>query len=380
MARKNAGDSAHGFNDVIGLVLMGVSVLLLAALLSYNPRDLPANAVPPNQPIHNWIGPFGAHLGYWSFLVIGGAAYELPALLLLVGLGCFFEAFAYLRRRWPWAVLLLACCMGLLDLYRDYLGMLERNLSITAGGILGSGLNYYLFHNFGTPGATIIYIMVAFISVLYLTNFRLGEWVRRLWAARPKPGASPDETALEKRAAELQKQKKALEDEVARSGLGADLKPVPEPTVRDLSVPQAKGGRPKKAAAGEPGKETAPADAVEVIPAREIEAATTGDILGHKPEAEKSAGNGKPVEPPVESATADKTVAEAKAGAGGASLPAEAPAQVPVAPAPKAKPVPKKPKPITVASTPLIGNYNFPPWSFCRRPTPRCVRRNRRKS
>ena len=51
---------------------------------------------------------------------------------------------------------------------------------------------------------------------------------------------SADEIALERRAHELEKQAKKLKEEVARSGLGADMQPVPEPTVRDLSVPQAK--------------------------------------------------------------------------------------------------------------------------------------------
>ena len=118
MARKASADSdsAHGFNDVIGIVLMGVSVLLLVALLSYHPRDVSANGLPTNPSARNWIGPFGAWMAYYSFLSVGAAAYELPALLVFLGLGCFFDFFAYLRRRWVWTVVLFVCCVGLLDL------------------------------------------------------------------------------------------------------------------------------------------------------------------------------------------------------------------------------------------------------------------------
>src|SRR6185503_13811023 len=63
--------------------------------------------------------------------------------------------------------------------------------------------------------------------------------------------------------------------------------PVPEPTVRDLSVPQAKAGRGKKSA--DPVKEPAPPDEVEIIPAREIVAATTAEVLGKKAEASATA-------------------------------------------------------------------------------------------
>jgi len=86
----------------------------------------------------------------------------------------------------------------------------------------------------------------------------------------PKGGepaeATAEEQALARRARELQKQAKKLQEEVDRSGLGADLKPVPEPTVRDLSVAQARPGRSKKAA--EPVRSLDPADEGEVIPAR----------------------------------------------------------------------------------------------------------------
>jgi hypothetical protein len=60
MARKEPADSpsARGFNDIIGIVLLCLAVLLLTALLSYHPRDVSANSLPTNPAVHNWIGPF----------------------------------------------------------------------------------------------------------------------------------------------------------------------------------------------------------------------------------------------------------------------------------------------------------------------------------
>src|SRR5207247_9560937 len=161
------------------------------------------------------------------------------------------------------------------------LGNLERNLYTTAGGILGVNLNKYLFGYFGTVGATILFLMLASISLLLLTNFQLGLWLRGVWEGwtDAKRGTTPEERALERRARELQKQAKKLQEEVERSGLGADLQPVPEPTVRDLSVPQNKGSRGRKAPS-EPVQEPEPPDEVEVIPAREVAAASTADVLG----------------------------------------------------------------------------------------------------
>ena len=108
-------------------------------------------------------------------------------LLFLVGLGCFFEAFAYLRRRWLWALVLFLCFMGLLDLYKDRLETLQRNINATAGGILGLNLNQHFFDYFGTTGATIIYLMLYFISLLFLTNFQLGNWMRSVLGPARSP-------------------------------------------------------------------------------------------------------------------------------------------------------------------------------------------------
>jgi DNA segregation ATPase FtsK/SpoIIIE, S-DNA-T family len=364
MARKASAnsESSRGFNDIIGVVLMCFAALLLAALLSYHPRDVSANAVPPNPSVRNWIGPFGAWLAFYWFHWVGATAYLFPVLFFAVGLGCFLDAFAYLRRRWAWSLVLVLCCMGLLDLYRDYFGKLHSNLNAEVGGVLGLNLNQHFFGEcFGRAGATILYLMLYFISLLFLTNFQLGEWIRRLWGRRAAAGGglTPEEAMLERRARELQKQVKKLEDEGEPSGLGQDMQPVPAPTVRDLSVSQpSKAGRGKRPAQPEPVKEPAPAEVVEVIPAREVAAATVGDILGKKPEsAEAKPSDANAEGSPTEKAAAGEKMPEPKA---------EPEVHITGLPARQ----PRKPKPITVASTPMIGNYQLPPLDFLQHPDP----------
>ncbi len=104
MARKSSVDTKphHGLNDVVGVVLLGLALLLLVAMLSYDSRDISRNYVASQKPpTQNLIGPFGAHLAYAVFFLTGVTGYLLPFVLLFLGLGCFFEKFAYLRRRWP---------------------------------------------------------------------------------------------------------------------------------------------------------------------------------------------------------------------------------------------------------------------------------------
>ena len=188
MARKASADtgSPRGFNDIIGLTLLMFALLLLASLLSYDSRDIAANNFPATPSPRNWIGVFGANLAYHTFFWVGVGAYVLPVLMVFIGLGCFFQAFAYLRRRWLWGLVLFLCCIGLLDLYRAHLPNIEARLHTYPGGTLGIAINRDLFGYFGTMGATILFLMLYFISLLYLTNFQLGEWLRSFSWNRPR--------------------------------------------------------------------------------------------------------------------------------------------------------------------------------------------------
>ena len=146
MARKEASGSsdAHGWNEILGIIMVAAALLLVAALFSYDRYDLASNRVPPNAQVHNWIGPIGAHLAYGIFLVFGGGALLLPVFLVMFSLAGFFEAFAYLRTRWIWAVILLLACMGTMDLYSEELNWANINGEAgKAGGLIGMGVGRF---------------------------------------------------------------------------------------------------------------------------------------------------------------------------------------------------------------------------------------------
>jgi S-DNA-T family DNA segregation ATPase FtsK/SpoIIIE len=365
MSRKSPPDSNKGFADIIGVALLAAALLLLVAQLSFDRYDLSFFKDPPIKPVHNWIGTVGAYLAWGSFLPFGVVGYLLPVLFAAFGVAYLLNVLGYLRERLRWSLLwsavLVISLTGLLYLLDSagWLGNLHEAIgSQSAGGWLGF-VTYgqtpryeYGFCLLGKVGAIIVYATLCLISLLFLTNFQLGEWIRRFLqkepaAAEPK---SADEAALERRARDLEKQAKKLQEEVQRSGLGADLQPVPEPTVRDLSVSQAKpaSARVRKTALPEPSKETEAVREAEPAPPREAVAATTEDILGKKPEV------------------AEKNGAEKSDGEKPEPVVHMADGSVPAAP-PKPR-APRKPKPLTVAATPIIGNYQLPPLDFLQHP------------
>lgn len=439
-ANENEPPPIRGEGGIIGLGLLAAAVLLLLAQFSFDKHDVALNTAVPNPEIHNLIGRVGAHVANAGFFAFGAAAYLLPPLLLLIGLVPFMGQLQHLRRRWPWCIVLLLCLVGLFDLFPGAFGRIVRAInSGYAGGSVGMWLNQYLFKHFlGTVGASVVFLTLYVVGLIYLTNFALLDWARSLFlrgedSAVSGAAVSAEELALQRRAKELEKEAKRLQEEVERANkaksakvapadpptepertgpeLGADLQPVPEPKIRDLSVPQAKPGdiavkvRRKEKPAETPAEDLSPSTAAKpslqraddaiIIKAEEVAAATTADILGNDnelPKKPEKAPRPVKVEPLVESTKVAESepvapseplvhIADALAVATTEAPKSEEPKLTEpatpapaildnsgTAPRPRPKPQPKKPKPMTVASVPLIGNYQVPPLDFLQHP------------
>ncbi|HEY1490111.1 MAG TPA: DNA translocase FtsK 4TM domain-containing protein, partial [Verrucomicrobiae bacterium] len=238
MSRKTRSDSNKGFGDVIGIALLAAALLLFVAQMSFDPHDLKGLNLPLNRSTHNWIGPLGAYLAWWIFLPFGLVAYLIPPLLALFGAAYLLDFLSYLRERirWSllWSVMLVISSTGLLYVFDPGSPSHDRLHEMLGTWSAGGGLGWLTYgqtqnRNFGFSllgqlGATIVYSALALISLLFLTNFQLGEWIRALFDKEPAAAdaeeKSPEEIALERRARDLEKQAKKLQEEVARSGLG----------------------------------------------------------------------------------------------------------------------------------------------------------------
>ena len=390
--------------DSQGLLLILVAVVLAAALISYDRLDLGVNTTEPNTAIRNWMGRFGAHVVYNLHLVLGFGIWVLPVLLLGFGFASFIPSLNYLRR---WRSLLASvglviACVGVLDLCERWIPgvQIRKNSGPSPGGLLGHQINNaWVEYSVGRMGAAVTYVIIYLASLLFLTDYQLLVWIRQLWVRVPKTPEekmAAEEASIEKKAKALEKKARELtkqadvESEVSSavtkparakaavvpqpdgasepSGVGADLKPFPEVTIRDLSVPQP--------------REVRTVQAGEVIKADEISAvlAPAGDepALASEPRKPKSVAERILGRPPGADLTDDEgSTVESIESVGPRAEPLDgedAPpwdrpedAAHPVAEAlpvvaarPRVVMQPRKIKPITVASAPIIGNYRLP--------------------
>ena len=362
----------------IGILMIAFSVLYLLSLLSYDPVDPPLNSGDTANGYQNMIGPVGAYLSYISFLGIGFAAYMMPLLLLMFGLAFLHPFFAYLRNSWKEPVAALIYTLALMGLLQE----LDTNFGLDfwakgfqLGGVIAEGLIYPVFHTFGTAGAIIIYSAFLLASLYYLTNIQpLEIWARLvdLWEdwrdrranASFAAGATsaPSEKNLKRKAKRLDKaldkQKKAIDELEAAQGLGADLKPVPEPTIRDLSVAEPKPAEPESP------KDPGEVEMGEVISAEEVKASSDpeeGEAKESEDERKDSAAEAADRPTEHEAASTAEVLGQAEDSSSDSETKGNEDSDQ--EPAPKPKPAKRlaKPKgPMAVAKTPNVKGYKLP--------------------
>jgi len=261
-------------NELVGVVLFGVTLIWLVALASYSPADpvwffnSGADAAPAN-----FAGRVGAFAAEASFQLLGYAAYIMPAILAVIGWHYFWcrdlEA-EYTKA--VGAVLLVASVAALLSLAFGSLAIDGK--TFRAGGYIGEITAGVLAEYLNRTGSTILVLTLLVLSTVLATQFSIGRAFSFAGAAarsQTTGAVARFQAWREERRKEKQRQEvirkhteKAGADaakaaDVARAaGLAASLKAAraPEPA-RDEDVP---AERPKAAPKPPAIKRMAPAE------------------------------------------------------------------------------------------------------------------------
>ena len=231
------------WNEVFALILLGVGTLLFLALISYTPRDVPSwvwfsHVSSPNRPAQNFIGPVGAILAGFCYLMMGAAAYLLAAILLGFGGAKLFHPTSRVTPRIVWIVLFIASGACLLQLQSSHLQGWKAAFNIQGpGGWVGFFLGKELLLNFmGKVGSFVLLIGVYLTSLILMTGLRPIHLIRQTisgtrtalvkmheWRLHRQLRKTDLKGQLEISQKELAKQRRVIEKQLKRKGA-----PVPE--------------------------------------------------------------------------------------------------------------------------------------------------------
>ncbi|MEM6822884.1 MAG: DNA translocase FtsK 4TM domain-containing protein, partial [Verrucomicrobiota bacterium] len=211
-------------HELVAITLLGIGALLLLALISFEPDDVPLFAAQSGGKIDNFIGPAGAWIAGGLVLLFGVAAYLVPLVMILGGVGLIFAIRVDYRMKLLWFSLIIVCGAGLLQLLDGVVRPIEG--VDWPGGIVGYGVHdKFLASIIGRAGSAIVLSLIYASSLILLFEVRPIELVRRSWKFAVKwyeerekrrfEEADPLER-LELKQKQIEKERKKLERKLTR--------------------------------------------------------------------------------------------------------------------------------------------------------------------
>jgi DNA segregation ATPase FtsK/SpoIIIE, S-DNA-T family len=252
----------NAWNEVLGLICVGVGAVLFLSLVSYTPKDVPSwvwfsYMSPPNNPAQNFIGPTGAIVAGFLYLVFGAAAYLVTIIFLGCGGAKLFLPGFRLAKRVPWAFLFVISGAAVAHLQPWFLGSWKSEFNILGpGGWIGYWIGGFLLQNaLGRIGSLIALSIVYLVSLIWLTGIRPIHLVKSavvgsrnlfegiLHANRRRRLEAADEAGrLEANKRRIEKEIRRQEKELKKRGVSPDENEVgaantyPEPKIIDASA------------------------------------------------------------------------------------------------------------------------------------------------
>ena len=268
----------NAWNEVMGLVLIGVGTILFLALISYTPKDVPSwvwfsSVSPPNNPAQNFIGPTGAVIAGFLYMTLGCASYLIATILLgFGGAKLFLPGFRILKRL-QWAVVFVVSGAGVAHLQPWFLHSWKHDFNVLGpGGWTGYWIGTLLLGMLGEIGSIISLSIVYLVSLIWLTGIRpiylvknavqgTKDLFRRMAeeSERRRMRASNERERLEANQKKIEREIRKHERELKKKGImpeGPEAANYPEPKIIDSSAAIPNKPKPSLAELKGKGRET----------------------------------------------------------------------------------------------------------------------------
>src|SRR5512143_2466330 len=171
------------WNEVIGLLLFAIGLLILLGLVSYNAADPCFSVSGSGGETKNYIGIIGAYLSDALLRLFGLSAYLIPIFILgyAVFLALGREA-VHPHLKKVGGIVLFVSASAFFGLQSSTVWLFGED--VPSGGMLGGFISYLLLKGFYTTGAYIIPLTSIVIALMLLTPFsplKAFAWLRGLY-------------------------------------------------------------------------------------------------------------------------------------------------------------------------------------------------------
>ncbi len=172
---RSTDEKESPWNDAFGILLLMVAALLLLALVSYDPQDMPswsflALSEASGEVTHNFVGRMGALLAGHMLWLMGFAAYLLPFSMTWFGVCKLHSKMKITRSAWLGVVIMIISGAALLEV-QNLLSERDHFTPLGGSGGLGFVIGGSLLKNLlGKVGATLLLGVVYMIGLFLVTG------------------------------------------------------------------------------------------------------------------------------------------------------------------------------------------------------------------
>lgn len=158
------------WNEIQGVILFAVSILMFISLASFEFSDLPLFSSETNLQVQNMAGLVGAYIGAALFFVMGFSAYVMPILVLSWAIARFCGVTPqklYFKLFGTFFLILASSALF------SIIGSGDNSFRFKLGGMIGLIFSDFLMKYLGYAGSLVVIGVLFILSVLLATEFLL---------------------------------------------------------------------------------------------------------------------------------------------------------------------------------------------------------------
>lgn len=164
-------------NEIQGVIIFAVGLLLLASLLSFVPEDLSWYTSSPNIPAKNLVRVVGAYAAGSLFFVLGYSAYFLAAFLLFWSWNKFSDRDIEFTFSKLLSSIVLFCSVSTLF---SMIGPQADALRFNRAGVIGFVSSDFLVRYLGCTGSYIVLIAFAALTMIVTGEFLVSPFLFKM--------------------------------------------------------------------------------------------------------------------------------------------------------------------------------------------------------
>ncbi len=155
-------------NEIWGVLLFAVSILIFVSMVSYDRNDLNWFTSNPNVYTKNYAGVVGAYVAAALFNLIGFSAYVIPVLTATWAIGKFLGK---VPQKFYFKLLGTSFLFIALSAFLSMAGPQQDAVKVHRGGLLGLFCSDFFVKYLGYVGAYVMVVVLGLLSILLATEF-----------------------------------------------------------------------------------------------------------------------------------------------------------------------------------------------------------------